>query len=237
MAMKIFVGWDQREDIAYQVAKFSIEQRTKHQIEIFPIKQEEMRAAKFYTREVDKMSTTEFTFTRFLVPYLSGYKGWSLFIDCDFLIQIDIKELFDLADDKYAIMCAKHDHTPKETMKMDDQVQRLYPRKNWSSCVLYNCAHPANRALNIEMINKETGLFLHRFHWLTDDLIGEFSHEYNWLEGWYKEPEDGTPKIIHYTRGGPWFYKDNYPQWHDVDYADEWLGEREKYLKHYWSLD
>ena len=105
---------------------------------------------------------------------------------------------------------------------MEGAVQTLYPRKNWSSMVLYNCGHPANRALTAEVVNRETGAFLHRFQWLGDDLIGSVPETWNWLEGWCDKPKTGHPKVIHYTRGGPWF-----ENWRDVDYADLWLTELE----------
>jgi len=103
---------------------------------------------------------------------------------------------------------------------MDGQVQTVYPRKNWSSMVLWNCAHPKNKILTPELLNKETPQFLHRFSWLEDEDIGSLPHEYNWLVGWYKEPKDGAPKILHYTEGGPWF--DGY---RDCEYADVWKKE------------
>ena len=117
--LKIFVGWDSREDIAYQVCKSSIEQLASVPVEVIPLKQKELRKHKVYTRPVDALASTEFTFTRFLIPHLTEYKGWALFIDCDFVALEDVKLLFDQADDKYAVMCAQHDYTPKETVKMD----------------------------------------------------------------------------------------------------------------------
>lgn len=104
---------------------------------------------------------------------------------------------------------------------MDGAAQTVYPRKNWSSLVLYNCGHPANRALTPALVNAESGAFLHRFQWLDDALIGALPETWNWLEGWCAEPADGLPKAIHYTRGGPWF-----KEWQDVAHADLWLSER-----------
>ena len=89
--------------------------------------------------------------------------------------------------------------------------------------VLWNCGHPSNRQVIPSMVNKETGKFMHRFSWLKDSEIGEVSHEWNWLEGWYKEPRDGKPKAIHYTEGGPWF-----ENCQDVDYADLWINTANK---------
>lgn len=204
---RIYIGWDSREDIAYQVARQSILDHATMPVEIIPLKQKQLRKDGVYWRSVDKLASTEFTFTRFLVPTLNDYAGWALFIDCDFVAVEDVKKLFNQRDDKYAIMCAQHDYTPKEGTKMDGQQQHMYPRKNWSSMMLINCGHPSNKSLTKELVNNETitGAYLHRFSWLKDEEIGKLSHEWNWLVGWYKEPKDGTPKFLHYTEGGPWF--------------------------------
>ncbi len=202
--MKVFVGYDVREDIAYQVCEYSIK-KYNNAAEVIPLRQKELREAGIYTRPIDPLSSTEFTFTRFLVPYLSDYKGWAVFVDCDFVFIDDVKKLFDVADDKYAVMVVKHDYTPQEGFKMDGCKQLPYPRKNWSSTILWNCGHPSNKILSPTLVNTETGQFLHRFQWLDDSEIGELKPDWNWLAGWYNEPQDGNPKAIHYTEGGPWF--------------------------------
>ena len=218
---KVFVGYDPREDIAYQVCKHSIARRNKEVLER-PLVQKELREAGWYTRPIDPLSSTEFTFTRFLIPELCDYKGWALFMDCDMILLTDIQELFDQADEKYAVMCVHHDYTPREGFKMDGQKQSIYPRKNWSSVMLFNCGHPSNKQINSSVVNNTeiTGKYLHRFSWLQDSEIGQLSHEWNWLTDWYKEPEDGKPKLLHYTEGGPWF--ENY---RDCDYHKEWKIE------------
>lgn len=217
--LKIYIGWDSREDIAFQVAKKSIQALASVPVEIIPLKQQELRNQGLYTREEDKLASTEFTFTRYLIPHLNDYKGWALFIDCDFVFLDDVKKLFNKADPKYALMCAQHDYTPKKGTKMDGQKQTIYPRKNWSSMMLINCEHPSNKQVTLDLVNdpKTTGAYLHRFSWLDDSLIGRISHEWNWLVGWYSQPADGTPKALHYTEGGPWF--DNY---YNCEYAAEW---------------
>jgi len=214
--MKVFIGWDSREDIAYQVCKHSIH-KISPSADIVPLVQEDLRTVGLYTRDVDPLSSTEFTFTRFLIPTIMNYKGWALFCDCDIVFLDDIQKLFDQVDNQYAIMCVKHDYEVKEGIKMDGKVQHVYPRKNWSSVMLINCGHPSNALLTKELVNTETGKYLHRFSWLEDHEIGEISHEWNWLVGVYDEPQDGNPKAIHYTDGGPWF--DNYK---DCEYADKW---------------
>jgi len=217
--MKVFVGYDPREDIAYQVCKHSI--LTKQpEANVRPLVQKELRDAGWYTRPKDKLASTEFTFTRFLVPELANFKGWAVFMDCDMILTTDIKELFDQADDKYAVMCVQHDYTPKEGMKMDGQKQTVYPRKNWSSVVLFNCAHPSNAKLTQDMVNNPelNGAYFHRFSWLKDEEIGALDHTWNYLVGVYDDIE--TPKLIHYTEGGPWF--ENY---RDCEFNHLWKQE------------
>jgi lipopolysaccharide biosynthesis glycosyltransferase len=226
--LRIYVGWDSREDIAYQVAKFSIELKSSVPVEIIPLKQKQLKKQGLYWREADKLASTEFTFTRFLIPQLNDFNGWALFIDCDFVFLDDVKKLFDQADNRYAVMCAQHDYTPKSSVKMDGQVQTTYPRKNWSSMMLFNCGHPSNKALDKEVVNssRRQGSFFHRLSWLTDKEIGKISHEWNWLVGWYKEPADGTPKALHYTEGGPWF-----KEYENCEYANEYYKVERQYLK------
>lgn len=221
----VFVGWDSREDIAYQVCKHSIKKYNKS-VEVVPIKQQELKDKNLYWRTPDKYSSTEFTFSRFLVPYLSNYQGWAIFCDCDFLFVDDIEKLFAQADDKYAVMCVHHDYTPPEGEKMDGAKQRPYPRKNWSSMILWNCSHPANRVLTPELVNTESGQFLHRFMWLPDNLIGKINLEWNWLVNWYREPNNGKPKAIHYTEGGPWF-----KNYRNCEYSDNWMNEYNDIVK------
>lgn len=220
----IFVGWDSREDIAYQVCRFSLARRASEPLKVFALRQKALRYQRLFWRDLDPLAATEFTYTRFLVPHLAEYRGWALFCDCDFLWLADAVELLALADPRYALMCVQHDHRPTERTKMDGCVQTVYPCKNWSSLMLINCGHPANRALTPELVNHESGQFLHRFQWLDDSLIGALPPTWNWLEGWYPKPESGTPKVVHFTRGGPWF-----ESWQHVDYGELWLAEKEAF--------
>lgn len=216
--MKVFVGYDPREDIAYQVCKHSIVSKQPN-AEVRPLVQKELRHAGWYTRPVDKLASTEFTFTRFLVPELTNFEGWALFMDCDMILTTDIKKLFDQANDDYAVMCVQHDYTPKEGVKMDGQTQTVYPRKNWSSVMLINCGHPSNKKLTRDLVNdlEINGAYLHRFSWLKDEEIGSLDHTWNYLVGVYDDIE--TPKLIHYTEGGPYFddyfYCDYHQLWKD----------------------
>ena len=228
--LKVFVGYDSREDIAYQVCKHSLEQNNKKKnIKIEPIALSQLQEDLIYTRDVDPLASTEFTFSRFLVPYLMEYKGWAVFCDCDFLWLDDIQKLFDKMDPRYAVMCVHHDYNPHGRVKMDGKQQTIYPRKNWSSLVLWNCGHPSNQQVTKELVNnpETTGQYMHRFSWLKDEEIGQLSHEWNWLTDWYKEPQDGKPRALHYTEGGPWF-KD----YERCDYAVDWLLAEKSYISH-----
>ena len=213
--MRVFIGWDSRENDAYEVCVHTLLKHSSMPLDIVPLKQKPLRIRGLYTREETAVST-EFAFTRFLTPHLSDYSGWSLFIDCDFLFTKDVAELYNMRDDQYALMCVKHDYVPKDSVKMDGQKQVAYPRKNWSSCILWNCGHESNQILTPQIVNSESGAFLHRFQWLDDREIGELPLEWNWLEGEYDKPEN-PPAVIHYTNGGPWF-----EECQDVDYADLW---------------
>jgi len=217
--MKIFIGYDSREDIAYQVCRESLARNSSVYLDIKPIKQSEMREKGLYWREHDPLSSTEFSFTRFLVPYLAGYKGWAVFMDCDFLWRGDVAGLMDYANPYYGAMVVKHDYKPKETTKMDGAVQHQYPRKNWSSLILFNCEHLHIKAVTPELINRESGMYLHQLRFLWDACIGELPIAYNYLEGWHTRNDCPNPVAVHFTRGGPWF-KD----WVDVEYGEEWMA-------------
>jgi lipopolysaccharide biosynthesis glycosyltransferase len=216
--MRVFIGYDSREDIAFRVCESSIRKHSKIPIDVWPIKQQEMRMQKLYWRDHDPLASTEFSFTRFLTPYLAGYKGWALFCDCDFLFRKDISGLRDYMDPEKAVMVVKHEYNPPEKIKMDGKVQTQYTRKNWSSFMLINCEHPSVKALTPDVVNNQSGLYLHRFHWLENKHIGELPVTYNYLEGWHTKQDCDDPIAVHFTRGGPWF-KD-YMQ---VEYGDEWI--------------
>jgi len=223
---RVYIGWDSREPIAYDVAESSLKRRASIPVAVMPIKLDDLRAKGLYTRPVDPLASTEFTYSRFLTPALAGFKGWALFCDSDFLWLGDIAGLAAYAKGDKAVYCVHHDYTPKETTKMDGVVQTAYPRKNWSSLMLFNCEHPSVRKLTPEVVNRESGAYLHRMQWAADSEIGELPVTWNWLEGWNEKPAKGTPNVVHYTRGGPWF--DN---WQDVEYGDEWRAERDLLLR------
>lgn len=174
----------------------------------------------------DKPFSTEFSHTRFLVPELQNFQGWALFLDSDMIFLDDIAELFKGANDKYAVMCVKHNHDIlKESIKMDGRVQQKYFRKNWSSFVLWNCAHPANRKITKEKVSYMPGRDLHAFSWLRAEEIGSLSFAYNYISGVTSDPIiDGRkmePKVIHFSEGGPWMQ-----ECLGVPFADLWDKER-----------
>ena len=217
MSLKVYMGWDSREEIAYEVARKTLLENASIDVEIHPIRLPDLVEKGVYNREIDPLASTEFTYSRFLTPHLAGFEGWALFCDCDFMFFSDAAELLNYRDPSKAVYCVQHDYTPKNATKMDGQAQTLYPRKNWSSFMLFNCGHPSTRQLTVEAVNRESGAYLHRMQWAADDEIGELPTEWNWLEGWNEKPVSGFPHAVHYTSGGPWF--DNYQ---DVEYADIW---------------
>ena len=152
--LSIFIGYDSREDVAYRVARRSIERHARNPVHIQPIDQRYMRAVGLYYRPDDPLSSTEFSFTRFLVPYLCEYKGWAVFMDCDFLVRHDLTPIWRYVDESKAVLCVHHDYKPTETLKMDGKTQHQYPRKNWSSFMLLNCSHPETKRLTPEIVNR-----------------------------------------------------------------------------------
>lgn len=219
-SLDIYIGWDSREPIAYEVAKSTILKNASIPVSVFPIVLQDLVDKQAYTRDVDPLASTEFTYSRFFTPWLAGYRGWALFCDCDFLFFSDVAELLQYRDESKAVACVKHDYQPTAGVKMDGKIQTNYPRKNWSSFMLFNCDHPSTRQLTPERVNRESGAYLHRMQWAADEEIGEIPTEWNWLEGWNNKPASGYPHAVHFTNGGPWF-KD----WQNVDYGDEWRAE------------
>jgi lipopolysaccharide biosynthesis glycosyltransferase len=218
----IYIGYDSRESICYDICKKSITDTCVDEtLEVKGIKLHDLK--NIYQRDHDPLAATEFTYTRFLVPYLNNYTGWALFCDCDFIFLDDVSKLFDLRDTDKAIMVCKHDYKPTNTTKMDDKIQSVYPRKNWSSLILWNCSHPSNRNITPDIVNNQTGKFLHRFEWLDDTEIGSIPVTWNWLVNWYQEPEDGHPHALHFTEGGPWF-----DRWSESVYDSQWIKYRDK---------
>jgi hypothetical protein len=212
--INIFIGYDSKEKIAYHVLSESILRNSTKPVSITPIYLPNIKDD--FLRERNNLSSTEFSFSRFIIPHLMNYQGWALFMDCDMLMKADVEELWRLRDDKYAVQVCKHDYTPRTETKFLGQIQTVYPKKNWSSVMLMNCKKCTR--LTPDYVNKASGLELHQFKWLeNEELIGSLPLEWNWLAGEYPYKED--VKNIHYTEGGPYF-----EQYADCDYSSEWYN-------------
>jgi len=225
MKLIVYMGYDYREHLAYEVAEHSIRKYSdvgliRLKLETLPkdmlTRKVEMRGNQMWCPISDAPVGTEFTFSRFLIPRLT--KGWALFVDCDILLRDDITKIMEYADDKYAVMCVKHDYVPKEEIHMVDQIQTKYPRKNWASVMLFNCDHPANERLTLEVINTWPGRDLHGLRWLQDEEIGALPKEWNHLVD-VDEPNPNA-KLLHYTLGGCWI-----EGWEEKPSDKLWLDE------------
>jgi len=216
--LQVHIGYDPRESVAFYTLAHSIFARSSIPLSIAPLMRRHL--GHLYTRPRGPTEATEFSLTRFLVPALADYRGWSIYMDCDMLCRADIAGLAALIErqaDKAVLVC-HHDYVPKTERKFLNQVQTKYPRKNWSSLMLFN--NERCTALTPAYINSASGLELHRFGWIDDRLIGALPLEWNWLVGEY--PYNPDAKIAHFTRGGPYF-----DEYRDCDYAAEWFAEFE----------
>ena len=196
--INVFIGYDTKEKVSFSVLSYSILKNSTQPVSITPIYLDNIKDD--FVRERNNLSSTEFSFSRFITPHLMNYQGWALFMDCDMLMKADINELWRLRDDRYAVQVCKHDYTPKSTVKFLNQKQTVYPKKNWSSFMLMNCKKCT--ALTPNYVNRASGLELHQFKWLeSDKLIGDLPLEWNWLAGEYNKKVN--IKNIHFTEGGP----------------------------------
>jgi hypothetical protein len=238
----VWIGFDTREAAAFGVTRHTLRERLTLGVPIFGLRLGVLRKQGVYNRPTetrldektghyvlwdaisDAPMSTEFAISRFLVPHLmtTGFTqrgGFAVFMDCDMLVRANMAELFRFCEQhenrKYAAFCVKHNYQPPEGVKMDGQEQLRYARKNWTSFIVFNCDHPANKALSVELVNKLPGRDLHRLCWLDDDQVCGLDHAWNFLVG-HSDPSI-DPKVVHFTEGGPWF--DNY---RDVPFADEW---------------
>ena len=228
----VFIGFDPREAACFAVARSSVSRRLTAPWPVRGLVLGELQARRLYTRPVevrngklfdpisDHHMSTEFAISRFLVPQLAG-SGWALFMDCDQMARVNLAaELVPLLDPRFAVMCVKHDHRPAEATKMDGQVQATYHRKNWSSVMAFNCDHPANDALTVELVNSLPGRDLHRFCWLENDQVGDLPARFNYLVGYTELAEREEPAIVHWTSGAPCMVG-----FDDVEYAGEFQEE------------
>lgn len=235
----IYIGYDPKEDANYQVLRHSILKNTTNLYNIVPLSMPDLRRSGLYRRAGkeldgkivdtfdDKPFSTEFSFTRFLVPFLNQNSGMALFMDCDMMLRTDINQLFAEYSSRtdYAVQVVKHNYQPKAQEKMDNQIQTVYRRKNWSSFVLWNCSHPSHYKLTVDDVNTKNGSWLHGFEWLKDNEIGEISERWNWLDG-HSTAHD--PYNVHFTTGGPAFSNWKPSRFADQEYALEWKEIRNK---------
>ena len=226
-AFPVFIGYDSREPEAYEVAKASILKYASIPVHIQPLDESALRSCGLYRRQytmtngqkIDEIDgrpfSTEFSFTRFLVPALCQWQGQALFMDCDQLFRTDIAKLISELDTSFAVQVCRQVYEPKDTVKMDNQIQQKYQRKNWSSFMVFNNAHMATRMLTPDAVNMEPGSWLHQFNWCRDIDIGGLDHRWNWIDG----TTEGEPLNVHYTMGGPWFEN---MRWSNAPYFHEW---------------
>ena len=215
--VKIYIGFDQRESVAYHTFVQSLIDHASIPLDITPLA---VKTLKGYEEKHEDKSN-DFVYSRFLTPFLNDFKGWAIFVDGDMICQTDIKELLDLSDNSKALQVVKHDYKTKANQKYLGNINQDYPRKNWSSVILWNCAHPKHKLLTPDFIANESGKYLHRFSWLEDNEIGELPKEWNWLATEY--PNNEQANIIHYTLGTPCF-KD----YRNTEMADIWLKKYDR---------
>ena len=240
MDLSIWLGFDAREAAAFAVARTSIERHLVAPIPVRGLVLSRLRYQGLYWRKhvylengqlqdiiSDAPMSTEFAISRFLTPIIAG-EGLALFMDCDVLIRKNLMELFDQMDKSKAVMVVKHEHHPTGTVKMDGQIQTQYPRKNWSSVMLWNCEHPSTKKLTLEMVNTLPGRDLHRFCWLEDDEIGELEPCWNYLVGSMTNGACGKePRIVHFTEGPP-----TMRGYEHCEYASEFDAVLEEWAAH-----
>lgn len=209
--MKIYIGHDHNQSVATDVCEFSIHKYTKYPVHTERLDISELRNTGAYYRPDGSPASTEFTYTRFLVPYINDYKGWAMFVDSDFLFAGDVTNMwdehihYDQNAENTAVYCVRHMHyKPKNKTKFWGNTQEDVPRKNWSSLMIFNCSHPSVKKLNPLTVANQSPQWLHRFGWCNDEEIGHISYTWNWLVGEYGKPEKIPPKALHFTNGGPW---------------------------------
>lgn len=225
--MKVYIGYDAREREAFRVAASSLLRRSPG-LHAQALRSDRLREQGLLTRVHDARGVaydfasqapcaTDFAISRFFVPLLA-HSGWALFVDCDVVFLEDVREIMEYAQPDKAVCVVKHAPLPSVGTKMDGQPQLAYNRKNWSSVMLFNCDHPANRRLNIGALNTMPGRDLHALYWLADSEIGELPARYNWLVNVHEKPRN--PVIAHFTLGGPWF-----PNWTGAEHDELWSRE------------
>jgi hypothetical protein len=233
--LKIYLGWDPREQDAYEVAEYSIRRRSSIPVSIFPLKLERLRDQGLMRRPMerrgnrlhdvisDRSQSTDFSIARFLVPFLA-HTGPAIFMDCDVVVFEDIAKLLALFDTEKAVQFVHHNYINGPLVKMDDQEQKHYWGKNWSSVVLWNCDHPAHKRLTLDVVNGAHRDYLHQFQWIPRDQQGELPASWNWLVNVFERPDPLS--LAHFTEGGPWL-----GGWRRADHDSLWLEERDRLVR------
>ena len=214
--MRVFIGFDPCEIVAFNVFAHSIWERASKPVSITPVRLEQLPMS----RDWHPKQSNDFAFSRWLVPWMCGYEGWAVFADCDMLALADFNELEGYCDSRYAVRVVKHSHEPENAEKYLGRPQTRYRRKNWSSFILFNCAKC--KFLTPEVANEGDGLYLHQFQWLLNEQIGELPPEWNYLVGW---DSGHDAKVAHFTEGGPYF-----SEYHGCEYTQEWESSRDSML-------
>lgn len=212
--LKIMIGYDPHETVAYHVCAHSILSRCSIPVQFIPINK---RNIPEFDRGMEDGST-EFSFSRFLTPWLAEYKGKAVFMDCDMLVRCDLADILDCIDDYSDVAVVKHDYTPKKGKKFLGAEQHVYPKKNWSSVMVFNCMNAPCKRLTPEYVNRASGANLHQFGWTSESRVGELEADWNHLVGEYAPNPDA--KIAHFTLGTPCF-----KGYESQEFADEWFDE------------
>ena len=215
MSIRVFIGYDPREAVAFHTCVNSIIRHSSQPLEVHPLALNNLSGYE----ELHTDGSNAFIYSRFLVPALCDFNGWALFIDGDMLIREDLSKLWELRDTYKAVQVVKHDYQTRHPVKYLGSKNEDYPRKNWSSVILFNCGNFKNRRLSPSFVQEATGKQLHRFEWLEDEDIGELPIEWNWLPDEFGQNPDA--KLLHYTLGTPCFH-----DYACTPMADEWHRER-----------
>lgn len=218
---RIFIGYDAVESVAWHTLAHSIYSQSSIPVAIVPLNLSSL--SEVYDRPRDAKQSNSFSYTRFLVPFLSEYSGISLYLDCDMLLRGDVKDIMSVlsSEPDKAVYVVKHDYIPRDSIKYLGNKQEAYPRKNWSSVMLFNCDHPSHRILNPQYVSTASPATLHRFGWLEDTDVGSLDRKWNWLVGEYDNPPPDV-RNVHWTIGGPYF-----DEYRNSDFSADWFRMRD----------
>jgi len=220
----IFIGYDPREAIVFHVCSNSIIRQSTRPVQIIPLA---LNLFKDY-EETHQDGSNAFIYSRFLVPYLMNFKGHAIYIDGDMILRDDISKLWDLRNPFFDVQVVQHNYKTRMPVKYLGSKNEDYPRKNWSSVIIWNCNSQVNRLLTPEYIMNSKGSHLHRFEWIDNESIGALPIEWNWLPDELGENADA--KLLHYTLGAPCFNEFKNTEmnsyWHIENYLTNYCEQR-----------